>query len=248
MKDGSISVAQMKRNWKIACNLFKKDHEGNANTNTNTNETTKTEVITVSMPSKKGKILPVDVPKFITSCHNLQVKHMVENWNKRNWLQRHVHSAIKELRLSSIIVDCKWFVKNTKKDTQSCQTSFFKTILPHLSEQSFLDKNACICLPMHPWCHVQLCLHQKTLEKWHAVDFVKEMALDEAHQDWLSDDGNKNPNLTHFHNLCKDHKFAAAKNVDGFLGKMKTCVKHDGVKKCMRSFADDFSNWTTKNS
>ena len=155
-------------------------------------------------------------------------------------MQRHVHSAIKELMLSSIIVDCKWFVKNTQTDTQSCGINFFKTILPHLSVQSFLDKNACIHLPMHPWCYVQLCLNQKTLEELYVVDFVKEIALDTAHQVWLGDDENKNPNLTHFHNLPQNHEFAAAEKVDEFLGKIKTCVKHDGVKKCMRSFADCF--------
>ena len=87
VEDGSISVKQMKRNWEIACKLFKKDIEGNpnTNTNTNTNETTNTEVITVSMPSKNGN---VDVPQFNTSLDNgstLQVKHVNENWNKQNW-------------------------------------------------------------------------------------------------------------------------------------------------------------------
>ena len=78
----------MKQNWEIACWLFKKDYEGN--TNTNTNEMTKTEVTTVSMPSKTEKIFPVNVPKFTTSLNNgntLQVKHVNENWNKQNWLR-----------------------------------------------------------------------------------------------------------------------------------------------------------------
>ena len=245
--DGSISVPQMKRNWEIAHRLFNKDCGGNTNTNTNettrTRTRTRTEVMTVSMPSKTRKIEPVNVPEFITSLDNgstLQVKHVIENWNKQNWLQRHVHSAIKESMLSSIIVDCKWFVTNTQTDTQSCGIDFFKTILPHLSEQLFLDKNACICLPMHPWYFIQLCLHQKTLEEWHVVDFVKETALDKAHGAWFSDEKNKDENVTHFHNLGDDHEFAAAKDMDGFLGKMKMCVKQNGVKKCMRSFADGF--------
>ena len=199
---------------------------------------------------KKGSRAGSDInlpTQFITSFnnHTLQVKHVNENWNQQNWLRRHVHSAIKESRLSSIIVDCKWFVKNTKYDTQSCQNRFFTTILPRLSEQSFLEKNACIYLPMHPWFYTQLCLQQKTLEEWYAVDFVKATALDEAHGAWISDEGNKETNLTHFYNLHEHHEFAAAKKVDKFLGKIETCMEHGKVEKgkvekAMRSFADNF--------
>ena len=193
INDSCISVGQMKRNCEIAQKLLNL---------ADPDENWDVQVVTVSMNKEEEKHKG-EVPKF-HMCRNLpggrhalDVIHKNENWNKANWLRRHVHRTLNESTLESLVIDLNWPSgkkkdRNMKKNLNYC---FFSKILPGLRKNWMLSDEGSIHLPMEEWSFTMIHLCQKELEELCVVNFVTKTDnahVEEGHHAWETDNGNCN--------------------------------------------------------